>query len=485
MKILFNSCTLLLGISVLLSCTVKRTVVNPVAVQQPSIPLPDKIAVKQNVPDLELEFKKILDRKSALLSYPGVTAAFYHSHHFQPELTRRFMPEGQLDTLISYLEASGQHGLNPELFFAAELKKMSGHLSHKKSGNLLSRYRDTVELELAVASSLLKYSNVLQFGLVNPLKIYPEYYAETAGPDSALMMQVLEIRQLKNYLDSLQPRTGQYLALQAALKEGILAPGKSLDETEQLLKLNLERLRWKNRPPGQKYVRVNIADFSLDVIDKGKLLLRMKVCVGEPEKQTPQLSSLIYSVQVNPVWNIPESIAQHEIIKYASRDRYYLANNNINAFKNGKQVWDLEGIDWTKADRGSYSFKQRPGMKNSLGKIKFLFKNESSVYLHDTPVKSAFKQKNRAISHGCVRVEKPLELALALFDKGPKYDQIKRAMQSGYPREKYIGLPVPVPVSLVYFTALADQKGKVLFNEDVYGLDGVLANEMSKRVLCK
>ncbi|WP_316812956.1 L,D-transpeptidase family protein [Pedobacter heparinus] len=480
MKTLLNSCILLLGISVLLSCKVKRPVVNPVVVQQPSIPVPDKVTIKQNIPDFELEFKKILDYKSPGLSYPAVTAAFYQSHNFQPVLVRRFTPAGQLDTLIAYLEASGQHGLDPERFYASDLKKMSDRLHHKKSGNVLNRYKDTVALELTVASSLLKYSNVLQFGLVNPLKIYPEYFAETMGPDSILMMRVLELKNLKSYLDSIQPVTGQYLALQAALKAQVLVPEKSLTETEQLLKLNLERLRWKNRPPGQKYVRVNIADFSLDVIDKGKLILRMKVCVGEVDKQTPQLSSLIYSVQVNPVWNIPESIAQNEILKYASRDKYYLANNNINAFKNGRQVWDLEAIDWKKADIGSYSFKQKPGMKNSLGKIKFLFKNESSVYLHDTPVKSAFNQKNRAVSHGCVRVEKPMELALALFGEGAKYDLIKRAMQRGYPREKYIGLPTAIPISLAYFTALADQKGKVIFNEDIYGLDGVLANEMKK-----
>lgn len=480
MKTLFRTGILLLGISVLLSCAVRRAVVNPVVVQQPSVPVPEKIAIKQNIPDFELEFEKILDHKSAGLSYPAVTTAFYRYHHFQPVLLRKFGPSGQLDTLIAYLEASGQHGLDPGLFFTSDLKKMKDRLYQKKPGNVLNSYKDSVALELRLASSLLKYSNVLQFGLVNPLKIYPEYFAETSGPDSILMMQVLELKSLKKYLDSIQPGSGQYLALQAALKAQVLAPEKSLAETEQLLRLNLERLRWKNRPPGQKYVRVNLADFSLDVIDKGRLILQMKVCVGEPDKQSPQLSSLIYSVQVNPVWNIPESIAQKEIIKYASRDKYYLANNNINVFKNGKQVWDLEAIDWKKADVGSYSFKQRPGMKNSLGKIKFLFKNESSVYLHDTPVKAAFNQKNRAISHGCVRVEKPLELALALFDKGSKYDLIKRAMRSGYPREKYIGLPNAIPVSLVYFTALADQKGKVMFHEDVYGLDGVLANEMKK-----
>lgn len=471
---------MLLGISILLSCTVKRAVVNPPVSNQSSNPEPQKFAIKPDFPDFELEFKKILEQHSADLSYPEVIEAFYQLHKLQPVLVRRFMAEGQLDTLLSRLEESEEHGLDPELFFTAGLKKMKNRLSNKKTGNVLSKYRDTVELELNVASSLLKYSNALQFGLTDPLKIYKEYFAETVRPDSTFMMQVLEHKELKGYLDSIQPKTGQYLALQAALKAQVQAPEKTISQTGELLKLNLERLRWKNRPPGLKYVRVNIADFSLDVIDKGKLVLRMKVCVGEAARQTPQLSSMIYSVQVNPVWNIPESIARNEIIKYASRDKYYLANNSINVFKNGKRVWDLEAIDWVKAEPGSYSFKQRPGMKNSLGKIKFLFKNESSVYLHDTPVKSAFNQKNRAISHGCVRVEKPLELAFVLFGKGPKYDQVKNAMQSGYPREKYIGLPTAIPISIAYYTALADQQGKVIFNKDIYGLDDMLAEELKK-----
>jgi murein L,D-transpeptidase YcbB/YkuD len=478
MKRQINVLVLLLGILVLFSCGVKRSVINPVAVQVQ--PVGGIEEVKEQVIDFQSAFKKILESRLPRLSYPEIVAAFYQLHNFEPVLVRRFMATGQLDTLIAYVEVSDQHGLDPELFFASELKKMSDPLHRKKSGNTLNSYKDTVELELTAASSLLTYSKVLQFGLVNPLEIYPEYFAETAWPDSMLMMQVLELKDLKNYLDSIQPRAGQYLALQAALKAQVQAPEKSLAETEQLLKLNLERLRWKNRPPGQKYVRVNIADFSLDVIDQGKLILHMNVCVGEVDKQTPQLSSLIYSVQVNPVWNIPESIARHEITAYALRDKYYLANNNIDVFKNGKLIDDSESIDWGQAEESGYSFKQRPGFKNSMGKIKFLFKNESSVYLHDTPVKSAFHHKTRALSHGCVRVENPLELAFALFGKGVKYNQVKTAMSNGYPREKYIGLPTPIPISIAYYTALADQKGRVLFNKDIYGLDDVLYASMEE-----
>jgi murein L,D-transpeptidase YcbB/YkuD len=467
---------LLPGILFCLSCKVKRVAVHPTTASTAILVAP----IKQNAADFEPVFKKILKDKLPDFNYPNVIQAFYQSKNFQPVLVPQFLLKDQLQTLVSYLEAADQHGLNPKLFAVGNIKKMRERLYIKK-GLTLDVYQDMVELELLVANVLLKYCSTMEFGLTDPVKIDSNYFTVTSHPDSVFIMHVLEVKDLKRYLDSIQPRDRQYIALQAALKNEIQSSEKNTTDTQRILKVNLERLRWKNRPLEQKFVMVNIADFSLDVMDKGKSILRMKVCVGEKDKQTPQLGSKIYSVQVNPVWNIPESIARNEISKYASRDRYYLANNNIDVFKNGKLVQDSESIDWSTAELGGYAFKQQPGQQNSLGKIKFLFKNESSVYLHDTPVKSAFNQKMRAISHGCVRVEKPLQLALALFDKGKKYDQIKQAMQSGYPRAKYIGLPAPVPVFITYYTARADDKGKVWFNEDVYGLDEMVYESMQAK----
>lgn len=457
------------GVLLCFSCKVKR-IAGPVAVNTPVI---QAAIAKQGEGDFQQVFKQVLENKLPRLSYPNALWSFYQSKTFQPVLIPHFLVQDQLQTLLSYFEAASGHGLDPKLFAVNSIKKMRERVYVKK-GLTLNAYQDMVELELLVASSLLKYSNALQFGLLNPAQADSNYFTPTARPDSVLMLRVLEVKDLKGYLDSIQPKGKMYLALQTALKDELQAPRKTAEETQHTLKVNLERQRWKNRPAEQKFVRVNIPDFSLEVIEKGKPILQMKVCVGEPGKETPQLGSKIYSVQVNPVWNIPESIAKNEISKYAAADKYYLANNNIHVFKQGKLVNDPEAISWTKENISSYSFKQQPGYRNSLGKIKFLFKNESSVYLHDTPVKSAFSQPMRAISHGCVRVEKPLLLALALFDKGKKYEQVKSAMQSGYPRAKFIGLPIPVPILITYNTTGMDEKGRLVFYDDIYGLDKVL-----------
>ncbi|RYE04607.1 MAG: L,D-transpeptidase, partial [Sphingobacteriales bacterium] len=230
----------------------------------------------------------------------------------------------------------------------------------------------------------------------------------------------------------------------------------------------------------------------------------MKVCVGEGRevnvdelkeydeddlkqdrpftRETPQLASMIHSVQVNPVWNIPVSIATNEISKHAAADRYYLSNNNIDVYKDGEIIEDTELIDWSAEDAGKvYSFKQRPGVDNALGRIKFLFNNASAVYLHDTPAKAAFKLANRAVSHGCVRVEKPLELAHALFGDGDKYETIKTQMAvTENQQAKDLSLPKQIPVYLTYSTCWADDAGTLQFRKDVYGLDVVLYSYLER-----
>jgi murein L,D-transpeptidase YcbB/YkuD len=240
------------------------------------------------------------------------------------------------------------------------------------------------------------------------------------------------------------------------------------------------------------------------VVDSGKSVLKMKVCVGEGRNmvnsntvlnyddtakidkpfphETPQLNSLIYSVEVNPIWNIPKSIATKEIIVEAAKDRFYLANKNIEVYKNDTLVDDPENIDWTTVtkDNSTYNFKQKPGADNSLGKIKFMFKNKSSVYLHDTPAKYAFYKKMRAVSHGCVRLGDPQGLALNLFGDGETYDLISTDMDEDNPDPSVIYLPKKVPVYITYVTCWADENNTLQFRQDVYGLDIVLYDHLIK-----
>ncbi|RZK39681.1 MAG: L,D-transpeptidase [Pedobacter sp.] len=453
------------------------------------------------------KFRTAFDKQKSQYKNPKFLAAFYEENDFEPVLLMRDLPNGKLRDAVAVLQDAKAHGLSPEAFQSTKLNDLLDKAYDKKDVKTLEEaYQVLIDLELAAANAFTNYSNAMQFGVISPRKVFAQYYTETKRPDSVSFLSVFKTGDIKNYLDSIQPNDQQYKTLQKALKDSVQVPGMSREESERIIMVNLERLRWKNRPTEEKYVWVNVPDFRLDVMEKGKSVLNMKVCVGEGRNQdfsdklteydendlkkdrpfnreTPQLKSVIHSVQVNPVWNIPESIATNEITKLAAKDPYYLSNHGIDVFLNGQKIEDTETIDWSAEGAGkTYAFKQRPGEINALGKIKFLFNNQSSVYLHDTPAKAAFNKDMRAVSHGCVRVEQPMELARALFGEGDKFDRIKSGMEGERKVAEDIALSNKVPVYLSYFTCWVDGNGTLQFRKDVYGLDIVLYTHMQKMV---
>lgn len=450
-------------------------------------------------------FQQMLIEKKSLMTNPKLITAFYEKQNFEPVFVLNQLPKDGIRLAASFYQRAAEHGLDPKMFQTAQIEELLQKIADKNSIKTKEdAYKTMAELEIVTANSLINYSNALQFGIISPKKIYARYYTATKRPDSLGMNQVLEVKDLKTFLDSIQPKNPQYLALQKALMAGETAPGMTKTETERVLKVNLERLRWKNKPKEARYVLVNIANFGLNVMDHDSSILSMKVCVGEGRnktytdkleeyseddkvrdvpfsRETPQLNSEIFSVQVNPVWNIPQSIASNEIIKDAAADPYYLSNKNIDVYQNGKLVENTETIDWSSVSKDNlpYTFKQQSGEGNALGKIKFLFPNKSSVYLHDTPAQAAFKLPMRAVSHGCVRVEKPLELAHILFGDGKQYEQIEEDMQQTEPKARNLSLPKKVPVYITYVTCWTEN-GKLVYRPDVYGLDIVLYTNIQK-----
>ena len=447
-------------------------------------------------------FQQVLAEEKSKLTNPQLITTFYEQNGYDPIFVMDHIILKDLDA--SYFERAGEHGLNPKMFQAAEIADLIKKINTKKSIKTVDEaYHDLAHLELMTANSLINYSNAIQYGVINPKKIYNRYYVETKRPDTAGINDILHVAKLKNYLDSIQPKDVQYTTLQKALKEGVQSPGMTAEETKRVIAVNLERLRWKNKPDANKYVIVNIADYMLNVIENGKSTLSMKVCVGQGRnmdnaktlanvteadktdnpftRETPQLNSMIHSVDVNPIWNIPESIANKEIMVEAAKDRFYLENKGINVYKNGEKVDDPEDIDWASAPKdGTYEFKQRPSDENALGKIKFMFKNQSSVYLHDTPAQIPFTKPMRAVSHGCVRLDDPKGLALNLFGAGKKYDMIDKFMGEDKPAPTSISLNPKVPVYLTYITCWADDAGTMQVRKDVYGLDIVLYANLMK-----
>ena len=294
-------------------------------------------------------FQKVLADEKSKLNYPHVISAYYEQNGYDPMLIMDHLFNGDLAQAATHFQKANEHGLDPAIFKGNEIADLINKFHNKKEIKTLDQaYHIMAELELLSANSLIAYSNDLQYGVVDPTKIYKRYFIETKQPDSVSMDHIFHVADIKTYLDSIQPKSLQYQVLQKAITSGYTAPGKSQEETRRILAVNLERLRWKNKPTATKYVMVNIAAFQLDVMEGEKSVLNMKVCVGKgrnaenaktlmnytdtdkvdnpDQHSTPQLSSLIHSVDVNPIWNIPQSIASKEIIKEAAKDRFYLEN---------------------------------------------------------------------------------------------------------------------------------------------------------------
>jgi murein L,D-transpeptidase YcbB/YkuD len=449
--------------------------------------------------------QKLLTDQKSKLTYANVVTAYYAQNDYDPTFVMDHLPNGDIKSLTGYFDKSPEHGLDPKMFQTEAIEVLVNKFNNKNAIKTTAEaYQDMAQLELLIANSLLNYSNTLQYGLINPRRIYANYFTKTKRPDSASMVNVFNVKNIKTYLDSIQPKDPQYIALQKALASGTLAPGMSKEETQRTLAVSLERLRWKNKPTEKRFVIVNIPAYELNLMNNGTSELNMKVCVGEgrnkdhantlieyPDSdkvdrpfthETPQLNSMIYVAEVNPIWNIPQSIVGAEISKMAEKDRYYLSNKNIDVYKNGQKVEDTETINWdnVKKNMADYEFKQQPGSDNALGKVKFLFVNKTNVYLHDTPAQLPFKQNMRAVSHGCVRLERPLDFAHALFGDGEKYQTIAKFMQEDNPAPTSLYLTPKVPVYITYITCWADANGALQFRQDVYAQDIVLYDHMQK-----
>ena len=227
---------------------------------------------------------------------------------------------------------------------------------------------------------------------------------------------------------------------------------------------------------------VNVPDESLRLVDDGNALLSSRVIVGRPNNPTPILRANAVAVTANPPWNVPLPIARKEILPKLKRDPNYLVKENM-VLLDGP-AGDPQGlhIDWRKMPAGHFPYRvqQVPGVKNALGSIKLELPNNFDVYLHDTPGKAAFGRDDRALSHGCIRVQQIFPLAsLALGGGAEVMDMLTAAIQSGETQK--LALKTPLPVYVLYWTAMAEPDGTVQFRRDLYGRDRRLIEALASR----
>lgn len=245
----------------------------------------------------------------------------------------------------------------------------------------------------------------------------------------------------------------------------------------QQILINMERIRWVPAETPAEYLLVNIPAFKLYVYDNNKLDWSCNVVVGKPGTNTVIFSNEMKYVVFSPYWNVPPGILVHEVLPAMKRNAGYLARQNMEVVTGTGSPVNPGSLNWAKYSGGNFPYiiRQKPGGKNALGKVKFLFPNEYNIYLHDTPSKGLFGENKRTFSHGCIRVSEPQRLAEWLLRKDSAWTEKKIVAAMNGDKEKFITLKEKVPVYIGYFTAFVDSDGRLNFRDDVYGHDARLA----------
>ncbi|GAP43562.1 murein L,D-transpeptidase YcbB/YkuD [Lentimicrobium saccharophilum] len=263
-------------------------------------------------------------------------------------------------------------------------------------------------------------------------------------------------------------------------KNAFKALNMTVEQRIGQLYVNMERLRWMPDSLEHTYIQVNIADFTLDVFREGDTLLRMRTIVGKEYRETPVFNARITYLVFSPSWTVPPTIQRKDVIPEVRRNTGYLARKNMKVYDSKGRLVDPASVNWSR-DGMRYTIRQSPGAQNALGKVKFMFPNKHNIYLHDTPSRNLFARDERTFSSGCIRIEKPYDLALILMSdmEGWTPERIRQAMDAGI--EKTVVLKNPAGVYLTYLTAWGTKAGVIHYRTDIYNRDAEMLKALREK----
>jgi murein L,D-transpeptidase YcbB/YkuD len=338
---------------------------------------------------------------------------------------------------------------------------------------------------LRLQEALQEYQQIAERGGWPSIPDGPTIRPESDDPRIAVLSQRLLIsgdlrtrRSFDTYDTDLQAAVIRFQARHGLERDALVgkntlhALNVSAEHRIAQIKLNIDRTREIFAAAPRDLLLINVPAFGAYLYRDGELAWSTKVIVGETETETPLFESTLTTVVLNPTWTVPHKIASEELLPTIRADRSFLVRGGYDLFDPQGNPVDPDSVDWSSLHGSHFPFTlvQRPGLVNELGRVKFLFPNPYSVCMHDTPKKYLFARDTRAFSHGCVRTENPLELALqVLAAEGWNSERIEDALNTGKTRS--VTLAEPLPVVLAYLTAAVDADGTVHFYPDIYGKD--------------
>jgi murein L,D-transpeptidase YcbB/YkuD len=392
----------------------------------------------------------------------------YNVAWYNPE---RVLPVS--DSMVSLIRKARYYGLLPQDYHLQELA--SGKQSPRRTDALLT-------------DAFLLFFRNLKYGRISSLK---DSTGDSLG--ISLLQNVLQGANLRENLEHQEPQFSDYHLLREALRLsldslesesrkvlmlGITDSSNPLHRKIQSVEINLERWRWENAPFGKRYIFINIPAFMLTVVSNDTAVITSRVITGAPETPTPVLSSTIECFTLYPYWHVPRKIAVEEYLPVIKKDSSFIDRNNFDVLDRRGNLLNRDSVPWEKFSKNYFpvTLRQREGTENSLGVIKFVFDNPYAVFLHDTNAKRLFKSSVRAFSHGCIRMEKAVELGhyLATGSIGKKSKLVESYLNQK--QRRTINLKEPIRLYVRYFTC-AYQDNQFCQYPDIYSLDQRLISE--------
>ncbi|WP_460574875.1 L,D-transpeptidase family protein [Hymenobacter coalescens] len=411
----------------------------------------------------------------------GQVQRFYASVGFAPVWTDTAGPLPAATAGRKLLLLAREYGLNPVSFSAAADGALLDSLRPVGSARAQLRRRAAAETQLTEA--LLQFVSQLRRGPLLPESLLPA----TCAPDSLFdpVTWLHTARRSKDFTRELlaaQPRSRSYVRLVWAWQRLCRTDTAAARRVGWQVAANLQRLRWEPAAD-TAYLVVNIPAYSLQVVRGSAVVRTFRVVVGGPATPTPELSSRVRFFQTSPEWKVPRSIATREMLPQLRRNPGYMDANNYVLYDRQGQVVNPRRVDWKQvtAESFPYTIRQAAYGDNALGNVVFRFPNAHDIFVHDTPSRKFFNKPVRALSHGCIRLEKPLQLAVFLLrrdyaDKPEKGQRLVERMwdsvYGGY--SKYFPLRYPIPIHIRYLTCHADDGPALRHLADVYGRDAAL-----------
>jgi murein L,D-transpeptidase YcbB/YkuD len=424
---------------------------------------------------ISVEVIRQLNSNELTLFYPKTAKRLYQQKQFKPIWIKPQGGEGIAWQAMLLIDCVKQFGLSHNDYHPKELLYDQLHdiLNTPKDVSIAKQAR----FEIMLTDAILTFINHLHYGKLNPYFTTDQIDAGNINdfkPEAELTDALVQ-KDFMTAIAGVQPKSKEYHDLQYHMHRltGLLQ-GDCYEIPEadiRQMAINMERLRWANIQ-GNDYIHINIPSYNL-MFHQPDTTYQFKVIVGKPVNPTPTLSSNIKYFTISPEWNVPANIFRKELLPKAMRNPSYLENNNFSIYnKKGEYITStIANLKQISQNPAGYYARQSSGCDNALGQVVFRFENPFSVYLHDTPEQQLFAKKDRAFSHGCIRVEKALKLAdLILINDGSTNKIIAMRQAAGDYKKQSFTLKKALPIKITYLTCIVDE-GVLTKFKDVYDLD--------------